>query len=392
MPLDLRFTRCTPTAVNACLSPLGFRPSDNNSLFHPAPLSLALCSLEKVALTASDPISLYSCPSQSVFRLHIDKLNHLPAHTKKVVPVSSPSTSQSTIRTISSAEDTVVFIPPPRKQAKNDSFPPVIPSVSVPVPASSPIDPPTHPSLVSNVSSFYENSPTWNGHSRKSILPLSAQAVQSSGGGKLDPLAIARPPPPWKILDAYTSPAPLDSHVTPPCRRSASDIVENSRRARTGQALDNPLQVDRHRLHKRGSDAVADMAHQFKSKRLRVESEFALAAKTRAKVAIKSHNPFARSARSVFAESSTNTYEPRSLVHEPSKEAEPHVQLRACRSLPSKTVQQQGANVAGTLKSLKPITMLKPPILPKELLPSLPQHTSKTRTTLKQTRLDFLDK
>lgn len=396
MLLDLRFTRCTATAVNACLSSLGFRPSDNNSLFHPAPLSLALCSLEKVALTASDPISLYSCPPQSVFRLHIDKLNHLPAHTKKVVPASSPSTSQSTIRTISSAEDIVVFIPPPRKQAKNNPFPLVKPSVSattVPVvPASSPIDPPTYPGPVSNVSSFYENPPTWNGRSRKSILPLSAQAVQSSGGGTLDPLAIARPPPPWKILDAYSSPAPLNSHVTVSCRWSAPDNAENSRRVRTGQALNNPLQVNRTHLHKRGSDTVADMVHQFKSKRLRVESEFALA-KTRAKVSIKSHNPFARSARSVFAEGIADTsYEPRSLLHEPSKEAEPHVQLRVCRSLPSKTMQQQGTNVEGTPKSLKPITMLKPPILPKELLPSLPQHASKIRTALKQTRLDFFEK
>ncbi|KAF8136346.1 hypothetical protein EV363DRAFT_1543184 [Boletus edulis] len=70
--IDLRFTRCTPAAINACLSSLGFRASENNSLFHPAPLSLALCSLEKLVLAASDPISLYSCPPQSVFRVHID--------------------------------------------------------------------------------------------------------------------------------------------------------------------------------------------------------------------------------------------------------------------------------------------------------------------------------
>lgn len=353
VPLDLRFTRCTPTAVNARLSSLGFRPSHNSSLFHPAPLSLALCSLEKVALTAPDPISLYSCPPQSLFRVHIDEL---ASHAKKV----TVGTSQSTT---SYAEDTVVFMPPLRKTAKTELF---LPPTAVPP---SPIDQPTIPSLVSNASSFYENAPAWN----KSILPLSAQAVQSSKGGTLDPLAIARSPPPWKVLDTH---------------KSIPSTSDNSRRTQpiprwAGQALNNPLKVDRVRLHKRGSDAVADMVHQFTSKRLKVESEFALE-KNRAKV--KSRNPFVRSARSVFAESSD---QPRSPVHESSKEAKPDVQLRACRSLPSEAVRQQGTSVERTLKPLKPITTLKPPILPKELLPSLPRHISKPRTDLKQTRLEF---
>jgi hypothetical protein len=370
-PLDLRFTRCTPTAVNARLSSLGYRPSDNSSLFHPAPLSLALCSLEKVALTAPVPISLYSCPPQSLFRVHIDELDHPPSHAKKVVPVGSSSTSRSTIRTTSSAEDTVVFIPPLRKTAKNDLFKPFV-SATVPViSASSPID---HPSLVSNVSSFYENAP--DSHSRKSILPLSAQAVQSSEGGKLDPLAIARSPPPWKVLDTH-NPAPSNPNTSDNSRQPIACWA--------GQALNNPLKVDRARLHKRGSDAVADMVHQFSSKRLKVESEFALQ-KTRAKVSVKSRNPFVRSARSVFAESSAR---PRSPVHESSKEAKPDVQLRACHSLPSKTERQQATNVERTLKPLRPITTLKPPILPKELLPSLPRHASKPKPDLKQTRLEF---
>ena len=396
----MRFTRCTPTAVDARLSSLGFRPSGNNSLFHPAPLSLALCTLEKVAHTASDPISLYACPPQSVFRVHIDELGHLPSHPKKVLPVDSSSISQTTIRTISSAEDIVVFIPPLRKPAKNESFPPFKPSVSATAvsvpPTSPPIDRPTRPDLASNVSSFYENVPARNGHSRMNILPLSAQAVQSSKGGKLDPLAIARSPPPWKILGAYDAPAPPNPYVAVACHQGvSSDNVENSRRRQpivrwTGQALDNPLKVDPARLHKRGSDAVADMVHQFASKRLKVESEFALA-KTRAAMSVKSRNPFTRSAKSVFAESSTKTSDkPPASVHEFSKETEPDMQLRVCRSLPSKTERQQGTEVKGMFKPLKPITSFKPPILPKELLPSLPRpHASKPRTNLKQTRLSF---
>ncbi|KAG8217507.1 hypothetical protein J3R82DRAFT_5655 [Butyriboletus roseoflavus] len=398
--IDLRFTRCSPTAVNARLSSFGFRPSDNNSLFHPASLPLALCTLEKVALAASDPISLYSCPPQSVFRVHIDELSHLPSHPKQVVPVASLSTSHPTIRTISSAEDTVVFIPPLRKPAKNESFHPSKPFVSataVPVvPTSFPTAQSTHPNLVSNVSSFYEDAPARNRHIRKSILPLSAQAVHSSEGGKLDPLAIARSPPPWKILDTYKSPAPSNLHVAVACPQGASpDNVENSRRRQpvarwTGQALNSPLKVDRARWYKRNSDAIADMVHQFASKRLKVESEFALA-KMRTAVTVESHNPFAKSARSVFAENSTNTSDKlRSSVHESSKEIEPDIQLRVCRSLPSRTVRQQGTDIEGTIKPLKPITTLKPPILPKELLPSSPGQVSKPKTDLKQTRLAFV--
>ncbi|KAF8447973.1 hypothetical protein L210DRAFT_2829742 [Boletus edulis BED1] len=392
VPLDLRFTRCTPAAINACLSSLGFRASENNSLFHPAPLSLALCSLEKLVLAASDPISLYSCPPQSVFRVHIDELNHLPSRTKKTVPTASSSTSHSTIRTTSSTKDIVVFIPPLRKQAKNELFPlssPFESPTAVPVaPASSPIDQPAHSNVVSNVSSFYENTPGSNKHCRKNILPLSAQAVRPSEGGKLDPLAIARLPPPSNILDTHTSPALSNPVVTVTRRQSASDNVEQLRRTQPvacwiGQALNNPLKVDRARLHKRGSDAVADMVHQFTSKRPKVESEFVLA-RTQAKVSVKSRNPFVRS---VFAESSTNTFDkPRLPVQESQDEAEPDVQLRVCRSLPS---VRQGTGVEGTLKPLKPITTLKPPVLPKELLPSLPKHISRPKTDLKQTRLAF---
>lgn len=190
-------------------------------------------------------------------------------------------------------------------------------------------------------------------------------------------------------MDTYkSSPAPLKSHG------ASSDNVENSRWRQpiarwTGQALNNPLKVDHARLHKRGSDAVAEMVHQFASKRLKVESEFALA-KTRVDVSVESRNPFVRSARSVFAESSTNASDKsRHSVHESSKEAKPDTQLRACRSLQSKAVRQQGADIGGTVKPLKPITTLKPPILPKELLPSSPRNASKPKINLKQTRLAF---
>ena len=332
---------------------------------------MAFCSLEKVALTASDPISLYSCPPHSVFRLHIDQLNHLPSQPKKGVPTTSSSTT--TIRTISSAEDTVVFIPPLPKQTKGPSCPPSKPSVSSTVPAV-PTPPPTD-QPISNVSSFYRNAPPSNKHSRKNILPLSAQAIQSSEGGKLDPLAIARLPPPWKTLDAHNSPILANPPAVAESLRRTQPIVVHS--------LNNFLKVDRTRLHKRNSDAVADMVHQFSNKRPKIESEFALA-KTRAKAAVKSRNPFTKCARSVFAESSSiNACDrPRPPVHEPPKEVEPDVKLRTYRSLPTKMVE-------GISKPLKPITSIKPPILPKELLPPLPQHAAKPRTEMKQTRLTF---
>lgn len=286
-----------------------------------------------------------------------------------------------------------MFIPPLRKPVKNESSSPSKPIVSataaVPVvPTSFATDRPTHANLVSNVSSFYENAPTRNRYSRKSILPLSAQAVQPSQGGRLDPLAIARSPPPWKIMDIHKSSAPPNS------QGASSDNVESSRQRQpiarwTGQALNNPLRVDRTRLHKRSSDAATEIVHQFTSKRLKVESEFVLA-KTRAGVPIESRNPFVRSARSVFAESSTSTSDKaRHLADESSKEAGLDMQLRACRSLPSKTVRQQGTNIEGIVKPLKPITQLRPPVLPKELLPSSPRHASKPKTDLKQRRLAF---
>ena len=328
--------------------------------------------------------------------MHIDELGHPPSHPKKVVPVGSPSTSHPTIRTISSAEDTVVFIPPLRKPAKNESFlpsEPLISATAVPVVSTSFLaDRPTHPNHVSNVSSFYENAPARNRHFRKSILPLSAQAVHSSEGEKLDPLAVARSPPPWTILDTYKSPGPSNLHVAVACPQGGSS--DNARRKQPiarwiGQALNNPFKVDRARLHKRNSDAVADMVHQFAGKRLKVESEFTLA-KTRTDVSVESRNPFARGAKSVFAANSTDTSnKPRSSVHESSKETESDMQLRVCRSLPSKTARQQG-DLKGTVKPLKPITTLKPPMLPKELLPSSPRHVSKPKTDLKQTRLGFM--
>ena len=382
----MRFSRCTPTAVNAHLSPLGFRPSSNNSLFHPAPLSLAVCTLEKVAHTASVPISLYSCPPQSVFRLHINKLSHLPSHRKKVAPVDSSNISQTTIRTTSSTEDIVVFIPPLRKQATSESL--LSPK---PFP---PLDQPTAFDPGSNVSSFYANAPARNRQSKISILPLSAQAAQSPEGGKSDPLAVARSPPPWRILDINNSPTPPDPRVTVACHQGRFPCnVENSQRKQptsrwTGQALDKPLKVDRDRLHKRSSDTVADMVHQFASKRPKIESEFALA-RTRAAASAKSRNPFVGSTRSVFAESSTQTSDmPPASTHEFSKETE-STQLRVCRSLPSETVLPQGTEIKGTAKPLKPITSLKPPIFPKELLPPPPRCASKPKRNLKQTRLSF---
>lgn len=356
---------------------------------------MALCTLEKVAHTASDPISLYSCPPHSVFRVHVDGLNHRLPHPKKTVPIDSSST-QTTIRTISSADDIVVFIPPLRKQAKNGSLPPSKSSPSaaaVPmVPMYPPIDRPTGPDPVSNVYSFYQNAPAQNRHSRISILPFAAQAVQSPEGGKLDPLAIARSPPPWKIPGTSNHPAPPKPCAAIALHQGISlDHVKTSGRKQTitcwtGRALDDPLKVDRARLRKRGSDAVADMVHQFANKRLRVESEFALA-KTRAAVSVKSYNPFARS---VFAESSTKTSDnPPASVHGSSKETEPDRQLRVCRSLPLKTERQQGTDITGTLKPLRPITTLKPPILPKELLPSSSRQAPIHKTNLKQTRLSF---
>ncbi|KAG9318472.1 hypothetical protein JVU11DRAFT_563 [Chiua virens] len=342
--LDLRFTRCSPSAVHAYLSSLGFHPSANSSLFHPAPISSALCSLEKVARSAPHPILLYSCPPQSVFRIHIHDLP-FPSRSKKVVPVHT-SHSESAIRAISS---TVVFIPPPRKPSE------VMPSITPVVPVDRSIDQP-----VSNASSFYDNTST-----KKRILPFSAQAIQSSKGGRLDPLAIARSPPPWTILDM----------------RASSDNAPVARSS--GQALDKPLKVDRARLHKRGSDAVADLVHQSAKKRLKVKSEFALE-KLRIATSVKPRNPFARSIKSVFVECISDKPPSSSL-----SDTKPDIQLRTSRSLPSKTSEQQQAIMERAIKPLKPITTLKPPILPKELLPSTPRHTSKFKTELKQARLSF---
>ena len=297
------------------------------------------------------------------------------SHSHKVVPVDSSSIPQTAIRTTSSTEDTVVFIPPLRGPARDASSSLSKPSDSAKV-ASLPVGRSISPDLVSNISSFYENAPARN----RRILPLSAQAVPSSKGNKLDPLAIARSPPPWKILDSQDSPAlPKPDMVA----NTLSNKVENLRQRQsssggTEQALDNPLKIDRARMRKRGSDSVADMVHS--SKRLKIESEFALA-KRRETLSVKPCNPFVRNIRSVFAESSTKCPDkPPAPVNKPPQETGPSMQLRTSRSLPSKPGEPT--------KPLRPITTLKPPILPKELLPSLPR-APRPKRKLKQTRLSF---
>jgi hypothetical protein len=250
------------------------------------------------------------------------------------------------------------------------------------------------PSLSRSLSSFYEGVGVGGRRPKRINLTLPAQTVHSSEDGRLDPLAVARLPPPWSTLDAYPPLAILDGGSF------SEHKITNALQRRpvfgwTDAALSDPAKLDRARLNKQGSGAFANMVDKLATKRLKVVSQFALA-KVQAQVPAKARNPFAKSAKSVFAESNptiSGTVKRQLFKHESVTEAEPEVLPHSRSTVPSsKKRRLDGTDAETSSKPLKPITTLKPPILPKEFLPLPPKQpnpASKPAASFKQARLSF---
>ncbi|KAG2037237.1 hypothetical protein BDR03DRAFT_920297 [Suillus americanus] len=259
--IDLRFTGCSRHAVSKHLSDAGFRPSSNRLLFYPVPLEASLKQLENLC-----PTSIYSCGLTSVFKLHIDKLNHCSTrseHTTK--PYILRNMMEGPISLIDADFD-----------EEN----------------SGPAEPASQNVQASTTSTFYASRlPCRENHIRAAVEDKKEQ---------LHPLALARPPPQWSVLDA----------LRPPVRYQPSYGPQE-------ESLPPKLaSMDRARLTKRTLSSVEDMVATLagKNKKRKVESAFASASAILPSVS-KSQNPFVKSGgstsksnmssgmvRSVFAE------------------------------------------------------------------------------------------
>ncbi|KAG2349919.1 hypothetical protein BDR05DRAFT_994887 [Suillus weaverae] len=255
--IDLRFTSCTRHAVSKHLADAGFRPSSNRLLFYPVPLEVSLKQLEDLC-----PLSMYSCGLTSVFKLHIDKLNHRNVFSEhKTKPYILQNMMEGPISIIDADSDEETSGPVQNVQA-------------------------------STTSAFYA-----------SRLPCRENRIRAAVEDKkeqLHPLALARPPPQWSVLDAFRPPVRHQPLYGP-------------------QEEPLPLKLesmDRARLTKRTLSSVEDMVATLagKNKKRKVESEFASASSFPISVS-KPRNPFVKSGgstsklngsggmvRSVFAE------------------------------------------------------------------------------------------
>ncbi|KAG2368543.1 hypothetical protein BDR07DRAFT_17885 [Suillus spraguei] len=259
--IDLRFTSCTRHAITKNLADSGFRPSSNRLLFHPVPLDVSLKQLEDLY-----PPSMYSCGLTSVFKLHVDKLNHCNVRSDhKTKPYILRNMMEGPINLINTDSDEESSGPAGR--ASQDV-------------------------QASTTSTF-----------STSRLPCKENWIRAAVEDKkeqLHPLALARPPPQWSVLDALRPPVrhqPLYAPQEEPLRPKLESM-------------------DRGRLTKRTLSSVEDMVATLanKNKKRKVESEFANASSCPISVS-KPKNPFVKSGgstsksygsggmvRSVFAE------------------------------------------------------------------------------------------
>ncbi|KAG2063619.1 hypothetical protein BDR04DRAFT_1085199 [Suillus decipiens] len=248
--IDLRFTNCTRHAIAKHLADAGFRPSSNRLLFHPVPLDVSLKQLEDLC-----PPSMYSCGLTSVFKLHVDKLNHCKVRSEhKTKPYILRNMMEGPIHLINADSD-------------EDSSGPA-----------------EHASQ--NV--------------QASTMTTRIRTAVEDKKEQLHPLALARPPPQWSVLDT----------LRPPVRYQPSYGPHE-------EPLRPKLEsMDRGRLTKRTLSSVEGMVATLasKNKKRKVESEFASANSYPVFVS-KPKNPFVKSGgstsksngsggmvRSVFAE------------------------------------------------------------------------------------------
>ncbi|KAG1731890.1 hypothetical protein EDB19DRAFT_1309544 [Suillus lakei] len=261
--IDLRFTACTRHAVSKHLADAGFRPSSNRYLFYPIPLEVSLKELEHRSLH-----SMYSCGPTSVFKLHVSQLNHPTSFFEhKTKPFFLRNMDEGPISLIDSDSD------------EEDS---------------GLVEPASQNVQTSTTSTFYA-----------SRLPRRENRIRAAVDDKkeqLHPLALARPPPKWSVLDAFQPPVRQQQLYSPQEEPLPPKLVS----------------MDRARLTKRNLSSVEDMVSTLagKNKKRKVESEFASAKSHPSSVSVsKSKNPFVKTGgstsksngpcgmvRSVFAE------------------------------------------------------------------------------------------
>ncbi|OAX44637.1 hypothetical protein K503DRAFT_194870 [Rhizopogon vinicolor AM-OR11-026] len=160
-------------------------PSSNRTLFHPAPLEVSLSTLENLLPQEpahSRPHLIYSCPITSVYRLHISKLNHRERLYRQGYSLHMPLSSHDNRLTnpMYSDEDS-------DEGSDEDN---------------GPAPEPTQNLQHSTASSIYASRGPSRGHRIRTAV------VNSTATNKvqLDPLALARLPPPWSVLDAHGPP------------------------------------------------------------------------------------------------------------------------------------------------------------------------------------------
>lgn len=336
--------------VKTQLECLGFLPSDKKSLFHPTELSLSLSTLEGLTPISNTSVSLYPCPSHSVFRIHINKLLH-PPRNPSILPVAQ---SRPKFLHVSGC---VSWIPETHQLLGcTDPQIPPYPAVS------------RHPeldfTLFSGVSPFYQD--LGGMHISPCISEKTADRV-------LDALALARPPPPWN------APEILKDDLS---GRAVPDAFQYTLGSHDGLA-----RLDHDRFNKRCAGAVDDMVNMLVNKRPKREGLPAPAGRTSATLLAKSPNPFAKPIGSRFPKGKPT----KSTNH---RRPSPHADPYKMTGISSKSWQLKSSRPVPDGKLLKPITALEAPVLPKEHFPrpiKLLRPTSKTKTdvVLKQTKLSF---
>lgn len=239
--IDLRFTGCTRHAVSKHLADAGFRPSSNRLLFYPVPLDISLKQLENLC-----PTSLYSCGLTSVFKLHIDKLNHC------------------------------------KKNSEHDETPYILRNMMEGPISLMDADSEENSGLAEPALQDVQASIMSTSHASR--LPCRENRIWAAVDDKkeqLHPLALARPPPQWSVLTTLRPPVRYQPLYDP----------------KAGPLPPKLESMDRTRLTKRTLSSVEHMVATLanKHKKRKVESDFASASSfiTLSVSKPKPKNPFA---------------------------------------------------------------------------------------------------
>lgn len=266
-------------------------------MFHPAPLEVSLSTLEHLLPFKEPghglPQSIYACSISSVYRLHVSKLNHRKRlHEQTLSPhIRWNSYDTKSTSLMYSGEDS----------DSNESWDEDLGSESNESSDEDNSWPAPAPALQnlqdSTTSSMYASRRPYREDRIRAAVVNSTRANRD----RFDPLALARPPPPWSVLDAHG----------PPGRQQQSHDPQ-----------DKLESIDHARLTKRHVAGMQDMVTSLilKNKRRRVGSDLA-STSARPDPFPKKRNPFLKSRtsksngpdgvmRSVFAEQNVTPAKP----------------------------------------------------------------------------------